>query len=388
MKRFGWIILLTAISPGAESICPPPAELAADWNLSSFYKKHLTAGGIPILASDKVSDFALKEARFLIDQMLEGRDDVRQAIVKNKVRLAIMAPNELTTCIPEHSDLTPAKYWDKRARGLGATKIRPAVSCGEENLLSYRGDPYAAENILIHEFAHVIHQMGLDAIDSTFDERLKETYRAAIKAGLWKGTYAASNRHEYWAEGVQSWFDTNRENDNQHNHVDTREELEQYDAALSALIAKELGDRPWRYQRPASRPADGRKHLEGYDAAMAPVFAWPKELVDWNDSYVKRLAAKKPDSVPLEMMPAPSDPAKSPPSADDTAIVFVNRRSRAVTLYWVDFDGRKKSYGTLPPGAERRQSTFAGHRWIISNENDEALAAVVAQSVEGQAVIK
>jgi len=28
---------------------------------------------------------------------------------------------------------------------------------------------------------------------------------------------------EYWAEAVQSWFDTNREPDHDHNHVNTRD---------------------------------------------------------------------------------------------------------------------------------------------------------------------
>ena len=38
--------------------------------------------------------------------------------------------------------MTPKAYWDKRARGLGATPERPAVSCGEENLLNLQGDWY------------------------------------------------------------------------------------------------------------------------------------------------------------------------------------------------------------------------------------------------------
>ena len=47
----------------------------------------------------------------------------------------------------------------------------PATSCGEENLLCMRGDPYATENILIHEFAHTIHQIGLAQVDATFQNR-------------------------------------------------------------------------------------------------------------------------------------------------------------------------------------------------------------------------
>src|SRR5262249_45526100 len=145
----------------------------------------VNVGGLPIVSSEKVSDFALLEAAYLINQMLSERPDILKALADNKVRFAVMAWSELTTDIPEHSDLQPGKYWDRRARGLGSTKRRPAVSCGEENLLNYPGDPYAKENILIHEFAHAIHQMGLNTIDETFDERLRKTYRRTMDKGLW-----------------------------------------------------------------------------------------------------------------------------------------------------------------------------------------------------------
>ena len=72
-----------------------------------------------------------------------------------------MAHDELTTEIPEYRDLIPDFYCDRRARGLGPTGVRPTTSCGEENLLNFRGDPYATESILIHEFSHVIHLLGL-----------------------------------------------------------------------------------------------------------------------------------------------------------------------------------------------------------------------------------
>ena len=99
----------------------------------------------------------------------------------------------MTTQIPEHSDLTPARYWDRRARGLGATRRRPAVSCGAENLLGYPGDPYAAENILIHEFAHAMHGMGMSSVDRGFDARLEAAYEAAMEAGRFEDKYASSN---------------------------------------------------------------------------------------------------------------------------------------------------------------------------------------------------
>jgi hypothetical protein len=253
-------------------ITEPPES----WRLDPFYKKHVSANGIPVVGSEKVSDYALLEAAYLINSMLDGRDDIREALIAGRVRCAVMAVDELTTDVPEHSDLEPKRYWDRRARGLGPTRVRPAVSCGEENLLGYRGDPYAKESILVHEFAHAIHQMGLNSIDRTFDRRLRRTYEKAMERGLWEGTYAAANAAEYWAEGVQSWFDTNRPPDSQHNDINTREKLREYDPDLAALIAEVFRDNEWRYVHPSKR--DDPAHLAGYDPSAAPVFRWPREL--------------------------------------------------------------------------------------------------------------
>ena len=260
---------------------PVPAELREALGLDPFYQRHISLAGFPILGSTNVSDAALREAAWIVSRMLGGREDILRAMAAEKTRLAVMAWNEFTTDVPEHRDLQPKVYWDRRARGLGATRQRPAVTCAEENLLSFPGDPYATENICIHEFAHAIHEMGLRRLDPTFDPRLADAYRSATNRGLWKGTYAAVNRNEYWAEGVQSWFDDNRENDALHNHVNTRAELKEYDPALAALCAEVFGDGPWRYVRPALRPAAERAHLAGFDPATAPPFRWREApLVD------------------------------------------------------------------------------------------------------------
>ena len=101
--------LLGTASVTGQIIEPPKGEVER-LELSPFYQQLLSAGGFPIVASAKVSPFALYEARYLIDQMLKGRDDIRQRLIKNRVRFAVMAVDEMTTAIPEHSDLTPAKY--------------------------------------------------------------------------------------------------------------------------------------------------------------------------------------------------------------------------------------------------------------------------------------
>ena len=186
-----------------------------------------------------------------------------------------MAHNEFTTDVPEHAHLRPKDYWDARARGLGGTTREPVCSCGAENLLCYEGDPYHAENILIHEFAHNIHLTGMVNVDPSFDERLKRAYDRAMKAGLWKTKYASTNHAEYWAEGVQSWFNNNRPPDHDHNHVDTRGELREYDPELAELCEEVFGDTELVYTRPETRL---KGHLTGYNPQTAPKFVWPSRL--------------------------------------------------------------------------------------------------------------
>ncbi len=254
----------------------------------AFYAQSVGARGFPIVASAKVNPYALKEAAFIIDQMLDKRPDLRSAMIQSGSRLCILAHTEFTTDQPEFAWLAEEPvpsfpgisikdYRDARARGMGGSATDPFCSCAEENLLGYPGDPYAAECILIHEFAHHIHLRGLANVDATFDTRLKATYAAAIKAGLWKGKYASVNHHEYFAEGAQSWFDNNRENDHDHNHVNTRAELLDYDPALAAQCREVFRDTSLIYTKPATRLTG---HMAGYTPASAPTFSWPQRLLD------------------------------------------------------------------------------------------------------------
>lgn len=307
-RRFMGAVPQTAPDiPVNQVVSPPEGQ-----GIPRFYAKYLSADGYPIVASETVNDYALKEAAYLIRLMLAQRPDVRQAMIESGSRLCILGYNEYTTDLPEFAhfeDPNPADglsakdYWDARARGTGGSQTDPFCSCGEENLLCYDGDPYSTENILIHELAHSIHLRGMENVDPTFDGRLKQTYDKAMAQGLWKGKYPSVNHHEYFAEGVQSWFDNNRENDHDHNHVNTRAELIEYDPGLAAMCKEVFGDTELRYSKPQTRLRD---HLEGYDPTTAPKFTWPERLA--NAKTVIRAKAQERDRrAQMEIAAAKTD---------------------------------------------------------------------------------
>jgi len=240
-------------SAGSAAALPEVTTPPASIELDPFYQKHLSCGGLPIISSEKVSDAALLKAHELIGKMLAGRPDVLKEMVAADVRFVVIGANEGVTEIPEYSHMKPKAFWDERSRGFGGR----ITSCGEENLLCYPVDRYDDESIFVHEFAHSIHGFGLRRIDKEFNAKLRELYDKALAKGLWKFTYVGSNPGEYWAEGVQSWFDCNRQNNYNHNHINTREELKAYDPDLAKFIAEAFQhteETDWRYEPVAKQP--------------------------------------------------------------------------------------------------------------------------------------
>ena len=377
--------LFAELGSAAEVVKPPKSEVNR-LGLDPFYQKYFGVQGFPVVSSGKFSDFALKEAGYLIERMLGERPDLLAAITRSGVRFVIMAPDEFTTMVPEHSHLSPSDFWDKRARGLGSSPEHPAVSCGEENLLDYAGDPYAAENILIHEFAHTIHQQGLVVVDPTFQKRLESTFAKAKLKGLWKGKYAGTNPSEYWAEAVQSWFDCNRENDHDHNHVNTREELKAYDPDLAALVTEVFGEPAWRYRKPKDRDEAG--HLAGYDPGKAPVFSWPKRLVVAYEAIQKGDGLDRLPLLPLSSLGKGEQRSPRQSAGSGVSLRVDNRIGDSIRLFWIDFDGEKKEYGQADPGRSWEQSTFAGHLWLATDPKGKPLAFFAAGEKPGLAVIE
>jgi len=218
----------------------PPASM----HLDHFYKKYLDANGIAITASWRVPDSAMVQAWKIITFMTgDLPKNVLDAMVKVHTRVTVMARYEGTTDVPEHAHLKAdtTLNWDVRARGLGGDMELQLTSCAEENLLAYQIDKYHAEDILIHEFAHSIHLIGIIQVDTTFNSKLKKLLDQAVAKGKYANTYAKTDIYEYWAEGIQDWFNVNAEvakPDGKHNQLNTREELKAYDPDLYKLIGQ------------------------------------------------------------------------------------------------------------------------------------------------------
>lgn len=224
----------------------PPADLT----FGGFFTKMKSARGIPVLGSSKVDDEAMvRQARLLEDMTARVRPEVLKLLVQAGCTFSIIAEEEGQTDLPQYAFLRndPQTDWNKRARGLGGQHC----SAGEENILELPSDRYRGESISVHEFAHTLHDFGFAKADKGFQPRLDKAYQRAKAAGLWTKTYALTNASEYFAEGVQSYFDCNLSAsppNGIHNEICNREGLRRYDPELFALIDKAFGRNPWRYQ--------------------------------------------------------------------------------------------------------------------------------------------
>jgi len=322
-----------------------------------FYKKATRAQGILIASSDRVTDFAHREAAYLFEKMMEGMQPAVDRRIRESGTLCVLVGHdEKVSNVPQfHSDKTGAEldFYNWRSRGfLTNIKGRPTFLFSEEDVMEYEGG-MELESILIHEFGHVVDGVGFDRL---FENRLEAAFKKAKAQELWndgyaairfrrikssepvslfraiseafpdqspalitkcldggdillngkpasaaandkvlivfggkKQCYAGVNRAEYWAEGVQCWFDTNRTMDHDHNHIHTREQLKSYDPLLAKLCEDVLGNGNWRFVSPRKRAGTG--HLAGYDTASSPKVAKLEHIenaaLDYYDNYWK-----------------------------------------------------------------------------------------------------
>ncbi|MDB5694716.1 MAG: glycoside hydrolase [Sphingomonas bacterium] len=234
---------------------PPPAD--------PFYTQHLDAAGLPVIASPRTPAPALAAARDIVTDMLARRPDLARWLVASGYRVAVMAPDETTTDLPEQRGwvrpgpddprltrcerkhyatrigaMTDRQYWNARARGMSG----PLTSAGAENLLALPGDRYRGENILVHELAHDV-LAAIRAVDPRLYAQVERAYADALKQGRWKGEYASTTIDEYWAVGTQFHFNSGRLAAFDKVRVLSHSDLARYDPALASTLLAAYGAR-------------------------------------------------------------------------------------------------------------------------------------------------
>ncbi len=208
---------------------PPPAIVERFKLDTTYYRKYADANGYPILASAKVADAAVAIVRDQVTYMLGSRPDLRDTMVAHGGRVVIMAETEYTVDIPEQrgwtvpkyldprltpqeraryyepgglGSMSPAGYWNPRARGMGGT----LTSCAEENVLGFYRTRYWGTNICVHEFSHAIMGAGIGNADPAWFQGIVDAYKSA-KASCRRTAngYSGNTFNEYWAGGVE-WY--------------------------------------------------------------------------------------------------------------------------------------------------------------------------------------
>jgi hypothetical protein len=231
----------TPAPAAAPLVTAPPAGLdKLDYN---YYRKHVDAGGVHIVGSADVSDTALLKMKYIVETMMSKDEAVRKNVVARLQRFLLIPKGRGMTSMPEYLNLDQifpldgGMTWDARTQGIAWTEFIPYTSCSEANLLhsAYPDDRYPDESICIHEFAHTIWEAGVVFRDAGAQARLEAAYGDAKARGLLGATYAGVTSAEYWAEGVQGWFNAaSCRNTPTCNH----EKLKQNDPRLWAEIAR------------------------------------------------------------------------------------------------------------------------------------------------------
>ena len=240
-----------------------PSAPAARLGVAPFYAKQVFARGIPILSSAQVPDEALLAARDMASGIFAHRPALAKWLAANDYRIAIMAESEglldlpenahwtkparddprLTRCELKHYDVrigakSDRQYWDERARAIGGKRMAD----GAEDVLGLPSSHYYGETIFVHELAHLV----LDAVQATdpaLYAEVEAAYANALAQKLWFEEYNTTTIQEYWAEGTQFWFNSNRIQSFEGRRILDHTDLAAYDPALFAALGKAYGDR-------------------------------------------------------------------------------------------------------------------------------------------------
>ncbi len=220
------------------------------------YGQGCTVLGLEVLAGDDVDPEAVEQLADRAYNMLVNRPEYAAAIAGYPIGIRVIGANQRIMALPEFEDIYfhhPGIDWRYLGRSFAGTDEIPFAAGAEENLLCSTEDRYEGEDNFMRDFAITIRRFAMDIVDKPTSVAIEQAYAVAIAEGKWKNTLAEINSEQYWAEGVQSYFDANLEDNaedreplSSHNHVNTRDELRSYDRALYEIALSVFGDTEWR----------------------------------------------------------------------------------------------------------------------------------------------
>jgi hypothetical protein len=260
---------VTTLAPVASTTTPPPETTTtitapipenectvAPTSAVEGYAQGCTVLGIEVLAAEEVDAKAVSEVADRTYNMLVFRPEYAPAITAFPIGIRVMGSSQRIMELPEFDEIYfhhPGFDWRYLGRSFPGTANIPFAAGAEENLLCSKEDRYEGEDAFIREFAITIRRFAMESVDASTSEAIEQAYAVAIAEGKWKNTLAEINSEQYWAEGVQSYFDANLEDNaeerepiSSHNQVNTRDELRSYDRALFEIASSVFGDTEWR----------------------------------------------------------------------------------------------------------------------------------------------
>ena len=232
-----------------------------------YAQRRVCDSGIVLKASASVQPLTLDIAQRTLDTMLARLPQVAEVLVKSNAECAIFGLLENSFDVPEHR--MGYVLNTRHFAGYGGEADNPTSSISEANVIRLRSGRYATsypnENILVHEYAHAIHLVGINFLpDQTLAQRVRDVYAHAASDRLFAHSYAGENYEEYFATLTQIWFNVMQEGvngqwDGIRGPVNTREELAVYDPQGYALMADLYPE--------ASMPAPWDTCKDSYDVA-------------------------------------------------------------------------------------------------------------------------
>lgn len=72
-----------------------------------------------------------------------------------------------------------------------------------------------------------------------------------------------------------------------------------------------------------------------------------------------------PEVSTLKPLPTSGGLLHTRRTGESTQLTFVNRRGGSAEVFWIDPEGRRRSYGRVTEGTEKTLSTYAGHVWEV-----------------------